>query len=232
MKAYMSVVAALLNEIRPASILDAPAGQGWLPPLLDFDAQVDGIDLYETRSPCYQQFIAIDLDQPFPKELVNYGAIVCCEGIEHLGNPLRFLKDTHNALSEGGSLIVTTPNTWYPGAKLKYLLNGFHPSFPPLIGKIKAGSHMHITPWSYPQLYTYLTLAGFKAIKLHEVPAEKKPKHMFEYILGWPQRTYCRRKARRSETLEQREFWTDAGSVQSTLGRRLVVSAQKLRCAR
>lgn len=223
----MPVVAELLNELKPHYILDAPAGRGWLPLMLQFEHEIDGVDLYETKLPAYRHYIEADLDQPFPKSISSYDAIVCCEGIEHFGNPLQFLKNAFQALNHEGVIIVTTPNTWYPGAKLKYFLNGFHPSFPPLVGHIEAGTHMHITPWSYPHVYTYLTLAGFHGIQLHDLPEEKKPKHTFERVFGWPQRAYCRQKERAAETSEQKQFWRDSGSDQSTLGRRLVVSARK-----
>ena len=32
------------------------------------------------------------------------------------------------------------------------------------IGKVRRGSHMHILPWSFPQLHLFLTLAGFARI--------------------------------------------------------------------
>ena len=46
MKPYRQVVANILNELRPANILDAPSGNGWLASLLKFDAPMDGLDLF------------------------------------------------------------------------------------------------------------------------------------------------------------------------------------------
>ncbi len=48
MKPYKQVVANILNELRPANILDAPSGNGWLASLLKFDACIDGLDLFAT----------------------------------------------------------------------------------------------------------------------------------------------------------------------------------------
>ena len=85
---------------------------------------------------------------------------------------------------------------------------------------------MHIMPWSFPQLYLFLQLAGFTDIKLHDV-REKKPKHIYEWILGLPHWAYCRSRRNRSTSVQETQFWKFAGSRQSIFGRRLVVSATK-----
>ena len=58
---------------------------------------------------------------------------------------------------------------------------------------------MHVTPWSFPWLYLYLSLAGFTGITPHDLD-QPKPKHWWAKIFGLPQLRYCRRKARSAET--------------------------------
>jgi len=116
------------------------------------------------------------------------------------------LREFHKRLPSGGLLIVTTPNVWFPQARLQYLLRGFFPSFPCLAGKIVPGTHMHITPWSWPQLYLYLKLAGFMGLDLVPEPMSKA-KHLHEHFLGIPARIYCRNRARKAKTQVEREFW-------------------------
>ena len=223
-KPYQPVVASLINTRRPGSILDAPSGSGWLKSLISHNCPVDGVDLFASSPPGYRNFKIADLGRGLPRELGTYEAIVCCEGIEHFGNPEIFFSSAREHLSDNGLLIVTTPNVWYPAARLQYLLRGFSPSFPCLAGKIRHGTHMHIMPWSFPQLFLYLSFCGFKDIKLHEVN-EPKPKRIYERILGLPQKLYCSNKARNAQTEIERIFWLQAGSRQSIFGRRLVVSA-------
>jgi SAM-dependent methyltransferase len=226
LKPYESAVAAILNEARPATILDAPSGSGWLRPLLRFDTQVDGLDLFAPPPGQYRHFRQADLDAGLPEDLGIYDAIVCCEGIEHLGNPDLFFKSAFAHLASGGRLIVTTPNVWHPAARLQYLFQGFFPGFPPLVGHIQRGTHMHVMPWSFPQLFLFLRRNGLEDIMLHD-SAERKPKRSYERLLGLPQSIYCRRKYRQSRTSEEREFWSCAGSPQSLYSRRLIVSAVK-----
>ncbi|MFT3735101.1 MAG: methyltransferase domain-containing protein [Rhodocyclaceae bacterium] len=223
-KHYRPVVARLLNARKPRSVLDAPSGTGWLRDALDFHCAVDGIDLFATQPAGYRSFWHKNLDRGLPETDARYEAMVCCEGIEHFGNPELFFSSARERLVPGGMLIVTTPNTWYPTARLQYLLRGFFPSFPCLAGKIVHGAHMHITPWSFAQLYTYLKLSNFSCIRLHAV-AERKPRNLAEWLIGWPALLYCKSRIRRARTHEERDFWQQAGSAQSLFGRRLVVSA-------
>jgi SAM-dependent methyltransferase len=225
-KIYWPVVAELLNTFKPSTILDAPAGRGWIKELLDYGAQIDGIDLYEGQPTGYRELRVHDLDRGIPCDLPVYDAIVCCEGIEHLANPGLLLASAYEHLAHGGLIVITTPNTWFPCAKLQFLARGFFPSFPCLAGRIKRGTHMHIMPWSYPQLHLFLHLFGFIEIRLHNV-SERKPKHLYEWLIGYPQRLYCAHKSRTALSVEEKEFWKYVASYQSLYGRRLVVSARK-----
>lgn len=208
------------------SVLDAPSGDGWLKDALPPDAEVDGIDLYAQPEGRYRKFWQHDLDTPLPKDCGKYDLICCCEGLEHLGNPLLFLREVNRLLADDGLLVVTTPNAWYPQSRLQFLHRGFFPSFPPLAGKVVPGSHMHITPWTYPQLYVYLKLAGFKPPQI--LPEElSKAKHLHERLLAWPARIYCRGREKRATTEETRAYWQAAGSDASLLGRHLTTVTTK-----
>jgi SAM-dependent methyltransferase len=227
MKPYMPIVNQYLNLHQPKKILDCPAGNGWLQKGMDYRSTIHGIDLYESKPENYEKFYNQDLDKGINLEDQKYDAVVSCEGIEHLGNPLLFLTSAFGAIKPSGHIIITTPNTWHPASKMRYLLNGFFPSFPSLVGKVKLGTHMHIMPWTFPQLYLYLSLAGFSDITIHNINQEK-PKHFYEKVFGFPQKRYCERKLKKSRTEEERHYWKQCLSDDSLFGRRLAVSARKL----
>jgi len=220
----MGPVGEILRAHAPGSILDMPSGSGWLISHVPPGTALDGIDLFQPSPRGYRNFVAADLDDGIPDRLGQYDAIVTCEGIEHVGNPLALLKSAAAHLNPGGLIIVTTPNIWYPEAKLKYLARGFFPGFPSLVGHMAKGSHMHVKPWSFPWLYLYLSLAGFTMITLHDLD-QPKPKHRWAKIFGFPQSRYCRRKARSAGSPEERLYWETCGADQSVYGRNLVVSA-------
>ena len=217
-----------LKEKNFSSILDVPSGNGWLGKALAPEASIDGIDLFEERPDGYNNFWKYDLENGIPEDATGYDLVCCCEGIEHVGNPLNLLRSFNKAICNGGMLVVTTPNIWYPQARLQFLIRGFFPSFPHLVGtQIKFGSHMHITPWHYPQLYLYFKLAGFSPPLLIEEPLSK-PKHFHERLFGIPSQLYIRSKIKKSKSDEERTFWKTAGSEGSRLGRHLIVFAYKV----
>lgn len=223
-KPYRPVVAEILSATRPRRILDAPSGDGWLKTLLEWDCVVDGYDLFAAHPPGYGAFARADLDLGIPGEPAVYDAVVCCEGIEHLTNPGLLLKSARRALVDGGTVVITTPNVWHPAARLAYLARGFFPSFPSLAEReLEPGMHMHVIPWSFPQLQLHLRLAGFCEVRLHAV--ETAPKHSLERPIGALQKAYCARRRTRSANREEAAFWTFAGSDAAVFGRHLVVSA-------
>lgn len=208
-----------------STVLDAPSGAGWLAEGLAGRTVIDGIDLY-AGAKGYRRIWQHDLDLPLPGDCGSYNLICCCEGLEHIGNPLQLLREFFSRLPVGGRLIVTTPNVWYPQARLQFLLRGFFPSFPSLVGKISLGTHMHITPWSWPQLYLYCKLAGFEKIQLVPEPLSRA-KHVHEHVLAWPAKIYCRNRARKAKSTEEKMFWQTAASAAALLGRHLIVTAVK-----
>jgi SAM-dependent methyltransferase len=215
-----------LRDKQFSSVLDAPSGDGWLAEgLSDRSVVCDGIDLYEDAHG-YRKVWRHDLNAPLPPDCGLYDLICCCEGLEHIGNPLQLLASFHSHLSENGWLVVTTPNVWYPQSRLQFLMRGFFPSFPPLAGKISPGDHMHITPWSWPQLYLYLKLAGFQKIEIVPEPLSSA-KHLHELLFALPARGYCRSRKKRARSDEEIYFWDVAGSDASLLGRHLIVTARK-----
>jgi SAM-dependent methyltransferase len=227
-KEYMPVVGSLLAGIGARQVLDAPCGSGWLAGVVDGAMTLDGIDLYTQAPPGYRRVQAHDLNLGLPDvaRTGEYDAVVSCEGLEHVSNPLKLLQDARQALRPGGLLIITTPNTWHPAARVQYLARGFFPGFPSLAGRILPGSHMHVMPWNFASLYLHLRLAGFESINIHEVQGPQ-PKHALEWLIGWPSWLYCRRRQRHSTGEEERLFWRAAGSRASLFARRLVVSGQK-----
>lgn len=224
-KSTKETVTKWLEKRLPETVLDCPAGNGWLLGALP-NSKIDGIDLYADPNSGYRNHVAADLDLGIPDQLPDYDLIACCEGIEHFGNPALFFQSCHKHLKKDGILLITTPNTWQPSAKLQFNLRGFYPGFPCLVGKIEKGTHMHIMPWSFPQLYLFLTLSGFKEITLHYQPMSN-PKHTYERLLALPQKLYCRNKEKKSTSKLEKDFWRQAGSSASTLGRNLFVTARK-----
>ncbi len=220
------VVLDIIKGLQPQSLLDAPSGDAWLAKSLDGAIPIDGIDLFQSENKFYRKWGKFDLNDGIPNGFGKYDCIVSCEGLEHFGNPELFLRTANLSLNDNGTLLISTPNIWYPQSRLQFMARGFFPGFPSLVGKINKGDHMHIIPWSFPQLYLFFKLNGFSDILLHNEPLSQ-PKHFYEKLIGLPQYFYCRRKRFTAKSSEEKLFWEMAGSKESLYARHLIVTAVK-----
>lgn len=223
-KPYRPAVARILNERRPASVLDIASGDGWLAAALDYPAILDAMDLFAAKPAGYRDFYLADINGEFPCGLPVYDAVVCCEAIAYLTNPGRFLDQVGAVLKPGGLLVISSPNPAYVGSRLLFLVRGHFPGFSYFLHNDKRVPHMPWLPFGWPQFWLVLGLHAYGDIEVHPVP-EPRPKHFWERLLGWPARMYCRRQRIKSETQEEQRFWERAGSDQVLYGRRLVISA-------
>lgn len=228
---YYPIVVDILRSIAADRVLDAPCGQGWLgdtlPAAMGRPVTLDGVGLWEfppSRSG-YQSVCAHDLETPL-SVAEPYDAVVCCEAIHLLTNPGVLLQSLYGALRPGGTVIITTPNTWYFRSRLQFLLRGFHSGFRPMVDRERGRDYITYFPWSFPQLHLLLTHYGFGDITLHEVD-EVKPKRLVEHVLAVPSRLYYRQRIKRAESEQAQAFWKQASSCQSVHGRWLVMSARR-----
>lgn len=225
-KPYRETVLSVLHAFQPETILDCPAGYGWLRLALSDECQIDGVDFYQTEIPSgYRAYYRADLNQALPESLGVYDAVVCCEAIAYLVNPGVFLANLRKHLKPGGLLVISSPNPSYMGARLHMLWRGFFTSFPPPAQNLTASAHMPWLPLCWHQFWLLLGLHGFQDISVHEVD-EPKPKRYWERLLAPLARQYVRRQANKAGCDETRRMWQLSGSDQVLFGRSLVISAR------
>ena len=90
------------------TVLDVPSGNGWLKEMLPPNKIVDGIDLFEEKPLGYRNFWQHDLDHGLPEINENYDLICCCEGIEHVGNPLSKIECRRVTYRNNAQYLVST----------------------------------------------------------------------------------------------------------------------------
>mgnify|MGYP001589952449 CR=1 FL=1 len=113
-----------LNTVIPdeARILDAACGTGYGSDILKRipSAQITGIDI-DAEAVCYAAGKYGDGRATFRVsnvvEMTDFGnelfdAVVSFETIEHLEQPLLFLKNVHRVLKPQGIMVISTPNKW------------------------------------------------------------------------------------------------------------------------
>jgi SAM-dependent methyltransferase len=102
-----------------------------------------------------------DLNTAFADELSGpYEVIVASEVVEHLENPLAFVRETAKLVSPGGYLLLTTPNVANWVGRVRFLL----------FGELRWFDHdgytrlRHLSPVTDSQMRNILDEAGFDLV--------------------------------------------------------------------
>ena len=109
-------------------VVDLGAGSGALAFRLQaLGLEVLAVDSHPERFKAPVRFINLNLDETdFASQLSpgSYDLVVSVEVIEHLENPIGFLRNVRRLLRSGGLAILTTPNVDSVPARLKFFLRG------------------------------------------------------------------------------------------------------------
>jgi SAM-dependent methyltransferase len=159
--AHEFVIAFARRSIQPgARVLDIATGEGALAEQLStagFDVSVTSWDgKFQGQLSAYR----IDLDLPFSLADVGgerFDLVICCEIIEHVENPSRFLRDVHGLMKDDGRVIVSTPNVESAEARLQWLVKGR----PAMFSGQEISKNRHISLMWKEGLEHLFRLAGF-----------------------------------------------------------------------
>ena len=149
-------IAGLIKDLGfGPSIMDAPAGKGTLSAeLVQIGFQVTACDLHPERIAvpgirCER----VDLSEPFPFTAEQFDGIACLEGIEHLEDQYRFMRECWRVLRPGGKILITTPNILSLKSRIAWLFTGANSLRSRLVteaGGPRGTQHIHLV--SYFQL--------------------------------------------------------------------------------
>ncbi len=136
------------------SILDIGCSQ--LPNIHFNNKNVTGLDIKPAILPSnYSDFIEGNLDDII-KDNSTFDGIVAGELIEHLIDPIGFLKKCHQTLKPGGLLVLSTPN---PHSPIEIILNA-------ILNKKFFYTKDHIMIFPQRWLIRMLEVSGFQNVSL------------------------------------------------------------------
>jgi 2-polyprenyl-3-methyl-5-hydroxy-6-metoxy-1,4-benzoquinol methylase len=111
-----------------ATVLDAPCGNGALAATLrtsGYDAH--GVDIGGNGAGLLATaYHDADLNTPLPFPDATFDVVFSIEGIEHLTDRFRYLRELHRVLKPAGTLILTTPNIVSLRSRVRFLGSGFY----------------------------------------------------------------------------------------------------------
>jgi SAM-dependent methyltransferase len=148
-------------------LLDAPCGDGEITRALRaMGLDAVGADLSpDAASALGDSFVGADLDAPLPWPDGSFGAVASIEGIEHLQNAGAFLLECRRILTEGGLLLLTTPNLLALRSRVRFFASGFfHGNATPL-NESRRHPLDHIGLLTFPELRYFLRTSGFEILE-------------------------------------------------------------------
>ena len=123
--AYVAEVVMSLGDATGRSAIDLGGGSGALADrLATIGYEVTVADRDEAAYGAAYPFVRWDLDEDAPSGLGRWDLVCATEVIEHLENPIRFLRVVRSLLAPGGHAVVTTPNLDSLPARAKFALKG------------------------------------------------------------------------------------------------------------
>ena len=144
-------------------VLDIPSGAGaftWRMLKKEYDVfsgDIENILHFE-----HKNFVIADMNEPLPFEDGFFDAVVCIDGIEHLENPFKFIRECERILRKDGKLIISTPNIDAMRSRWRHFLTGHHNKDKSPLNENNPTPLHHINMFSYPRLRYILHTNGFK----------------------------------------------------------------------
>lgn len=134
------------------TLLDIGCGRGdMLKALFDAGFNVAGVDLSpvsaESCKPHPIRIVDLEKDE-LPYATASFEYVFSKSVIEHVRNPMHFLKEAYRVLEPGGTAVVMTPSWMHHGWGPFYL------------------DFTHVTPFTLPSLRDAMKIAGFTKVRV------------------------------------------------------------------
>ncbi len=104
--------------------------------------------------------VRADLSHPLPLRSATVDGVFAGEIIEHLFDPVAFLRECWRILVPGGALVVTTPNLATLQDRVRFLLG----RSPRQIDALHPYLTLHIRPFTYSSLVRTFHTCGFRPV--------------------------------------------------------------------
>jgi len=202
------------KEIESIKVLDFPAGAGRLSEnLRNRGFSVTSADINEAK----QDYIIADMNKALPFDSEEYDAVICMEGIEHIFETNRFIKELSRITKRGGLLILTLPNISCYYSRLMFICTGNFFQFWPTKGRHNIDNQSildygHINPIGWQQIVFLFEHHGVSIEDLYGNKIKRKiflPAYIPFILLGffWLKRKYAKELNAKNFAKEQEKYY-------------------------
>ncbi len=112
---------------------------------------------------------SVDLIEGLPFDDASFDAVISCEVIEHVRDPVMAIQELTRILRPGGWLFLSTPNLMRLRSRSAFFLTGFHKRkrpFPRHDLPLEELYHTHNFALEFPLLYYYFHACGMRIDRL------------------------------------------------------------------
>lgn len=179
----MSVVADLVLSTGrdDLAVLDLPAGNGLLADYLrERGCRVTCGDINSERD----DYVHVNMEERLPFNDGSFDVVICLEGIEHVIEPARLVRELCRVVRKEGVVILSLPNVQSFYSRLKFLLTGVFYQFEPDGRRHPKGRLIdrgHVSPLTLVQLDYIFGEYGWQ---LHSVAGDRIKRKLLLPIYG------------------------------------------------
>jgi SAM-dependent methyltransferase len=167
-------------------ILDAPCGDGALAATLRRAGYAAyGVDIGASGArllgPAYQD---ANLNGRLPFDDTSFDVVFSIEGIEHLEDRYRYVRELHRVLKPGGTLILTTPNIVSLRSRVRFFGSGFYHRDSRPLREAERNPFHHIALGTLADIRYILHTSGFRLTRVSHTHI-KPVSYLYSWLVPW-----------------------------------------------
>jgi len=158
---YMGQIQEYLGKGDGKTLLDIPAGNGKFAEALARNGyKVIAADINKAQ----QDYVYADMNEILPFDDNMFDCVVCLEGLEHLHQPVKLIRELIRVCKPGGRIVISTPNVTGMFSRLQFLFTGTLYQFSPMgLTQAVPGQKIdlgHMSPLHFWQLRYFFEFYG------------------------------------------------------------------------
>jgi len=158
----------LIPDNKKLSIADIPCGYGAFVKRLQDSGyeKILAIDIQNILQYDFDNFYIGSMTDRLPQKKQSLDVVVNIDGIEHIDEQFKFVKDVSRVLKKGGLFLISTPNISSIRSRWRWFMSGHHNKCKAPLDEKNPNPLHHIGMISFAEIRYLLHVNGFKIKKI------------------------------------------------------------------